>query len=135
MLLRDIQCISRNVIYLGTCTLCNKGYVGKTANFLRSRINGHRALYYKIILHNGDLNAFTNERNNDYNNDLSLAFHLFKAHNCDQRSDFNKFYNFTIIHHCSPDTLYSSEHKWIHRLRTLEPGGINSHNRFSIQVL
>ena len=125
------KCISSNVIYLASCSICNKGYVGETTNFLRTRINGHRAVYYKILVANGILY----EHNNDFENDLSLSHHLFKSHNCVQRADFNEFLKFTIIQHCSPETIDSSEHRWIHRLKTLEPGGINSVNPFGIAIL
>ena len=43
------SCISRNIIYFVTCLLCLKGYLGKTVTCLRTRINGHRALFYKVI--------------------------------------------------------------------------------------
>ena len=111
----------------------SKGYTGKTVTQLRTRINGHRALFYKIIA-DPDL-KFINRDSLKFNNDLSLAFHLYKEHGKTQRADFNSFFKFTIIQHCSPETIDASEHKWIHRLKTLEPGGINAVNPFGIPLV
>ena len=41
--------LSRNVKYLAFCSLCTKGYIGKTTTMLRSRVNGHRATHRTII--------------------------------------------------------------------------------------
>ena len=127
---KHASCISRNVIYFVTCLLCLKAYLGKTVTIIRTRINGHRALYYKIIK-----NHIKTITDNKYNDDLSLAYHLHKEHNCVNRSDFNKYYRFTIIQHCNPDSLDVAEHKAIHRWKTLEPGGINASNPFSIPLV
>ena len=130
----DIQskhgsCASRNIIYFAVCLLCAKGYTGKTTTCLRSRINGHRALYRKVLRNPEVVN------DNKFNNDLSLGYHLHKDHQCEGSDDFNKFFRFTIIHHCGSGNLDVTEHKWIHRLKTLEPGGINVVNPFGIPLI
>ena len=56
---------------------------------------------------------------NTYNNDLPLAYHLYKEHNCTKQNDLNNFYRFTIVQHCTPSDLDVAGHKWIHRLKTL----------------
>ena len=127
------SCASRNVIYFALCLLCVKGYAGKTTTCLRSRINGHRALFRKVILNPTVL--ITNETNHKFNNDLSLGYHLYKDHNINHRDDFNKYMRFTIIQHCSSSNLDVTEHKWIHRLRTLEPSGINVVNPYGIPLV
>ena len=96
---------------------------------LRSRINGHRGLFYRVLAGNIEENS-TNDSN--FNNDLSLSYHLYKAHNVDQRAGFNNFFKFTIFQHCSPGSLDAAEHKMIHKLQLLEPKGINSNNPFGI---
>jgi hypothetical protein len=129
---RHGSCISRNIIYFVTCLLCLKGYLGKTVSCLRTRINGHRALFYKVITNPSIILDLSNK----YNNDLSLGYHLHKEHNCvTDRKDFNKYFKFTIVQHCGPSSLDVTEHKWIHRLKTLEPGGINAVNPFSIPLV
>ncbi len=69
------SCISHNIIYFVTCLLCMKGYVRKTVTCLRTRVNGHRALYYRVIV--DPINTIIDSlRENKYNNDLSLGYHL-----------------------------------------------------------
>ncbi|KAK3756299.1 hypothetical protein RRG08_064785 [Elysia crispata] len=41
-ILHSLSCHSHNVIYLITCNLCNKQYVGLTSQTLRKRFNTHR---------------------------------------------------------------------------------------------
>ena len=45
------NCLSNNIIYAATCSLCpgNNVYVGKTVNKLRERLNGHRSNYYDLL--------------------------------------------------------------------------------------
>ena len=55
----DMDCGTRNVIYLISCTKCGVQYIGKTCQTLRSRFNNHRNrlqhlcdLYFYITLIN-----------------------------------------------------------------------------------
>ena len=123
------NCLSRNILYLAICQICFKGYGGKTVQPLRSRINGHRGLFYKVLAGNVDEKSINDP---NFNNDLSLSYHLFKSHNVDQRAGFNNFFKFTIFQHCSPGALDAAEHRMIHKLHLLEPQGINSVNPFRI---
>ena len=41
-ILHNLSCHSHNVIYLNTCSLCSKQYVGLTSQTLRKRFNTHR---------------------------------------------------------------------------------------------
>ena len=41
--LRNSNCQSSNLVYLITCSLCSKQYVGETGNTLRDRLNNHRS--------------------------------------------------------------------------------------------
>ena len=125
------SCISRNIIYLVLCSLCSKGYIGKTTNTLRCRVNGHRAIHRKVISSNGASIQLVRTNHQD---DLSLGYHLFKEHGSSLSTDFNNYFKFSIVQHCSPNLLDVTEHKWIHRLHTLEPGGINSMNPFAIPL-
>ena len=69
--------LSRNVKYLAFCSLCTKGYIGKTTTTLRSRVNGHRATHRKIIRTTGSVINVVRTKHQD---DLSLGYHLFKEH-------------------------------------------------------
>ena len=42
-ILENCNCNSQNLIYLITCSLCFKQYVGETGNQLRNRLNNHRS--------------------------------------------------------------------------------------------
>ena len=124
------SCSTYNVIYIFMCKLCIKKYVGRTVQFLRSRINGHRSKFYSL-LNNPDL-RFNNSGDDDM---YSLGIHLIDEHGCNDRGDFNKYYEVFIIMNCSPATLEVNEHKFIQRLKTLKPFGINSVDPFGIPLL
>ena len=102
-------------------------------------MNGHRALYKKIIkLIKANENAISlksTDKKSDHQNDISLGYHLCKSHGCREKGDFNKHFRFTILQHCSPGLLDIVEHKTIHKLKTLEPWGINSVNPFGIPII
>ena len=102
-------------------------------------MNGHRALYKKIIkLIKANENAIslkTTDKKSAHQNDISLGYHLCKNHGCHEKGDFNKYFRFTILQHCSPGLLDIVEHKTIHKLKTLEPWGINSVNPFGIPII
>jgi hypothetical protein len=42
-ILKNCNCLSSNLIYLITCSLCAQQYVGETGNSLRDRLNNHRS--------------------------------------------------------------------------------------------
>ena len=78
----------------------------------------------------------TKEYKDDENLDTySLGEHLIDEHNCKLRSDFNDFYEIFILMNSSPTTLEINEHKFIHKLKTLKPFGINSSDPFGIPIL
>ena len=47
ILKHHIHCNSENVIYIITCSLCNKQYTGQTSTKLRTRINNHKSAVRK----------------------------------------------------------------------------------------
>ena len=78
---RDVAPVS-----LGTsiilCFLCLNDCQGKTVSCSRTRVNGNRAFYYRVLVDPIKTvinNLFTE---NKYNNDLSLGYHLHKEHHC-----------------------------------------------------
>ena len=112
------------------CKLCDKNYIGRTTRMLRCRVNEHRAMFYKLL--------------NDPNVDLSmsndpdsycLGKHLIDDHGRLSRSDFNDSYQIFILLNSSPRSLDINEHKWIQRLKTIKPFGINSVDPFGIPLL
>ena len=112
------------------CKLCNKNYIGRTTRFLRQRVNEHRAMFYKLL---SDPQAdLLNPNDHD---GYSLGRHLIDDHCCSDRNDFNNSYQIFILLNSSPRTLDINEHKWIQRLKTIKPFGINSVDPFGIPFL
>jgi len=102
--------------------------VGRTVQQLRARVNEHRAHYYKLISNP----TFCPEESDD---GYSLAKHLIEHHNKKDRTDFNQCYNVMILCNSSPKTLDIDEHKYIQKLRTIRPYGLNAVDPFGIPLL
>ena len=118
-------CLSYNIIYLVQCSICAKGYVGRTSRSLRVRTGEHRTKFYKLL--NGS-------KVDEMNDEFSLGLHLLE-HGFKNKTDFNKIYNVSIIDNASPKTLEVREHKFIQLLKTLRPLGINTVNPFGLPLL
>ena len=62
------NCKTKNIIYLVTCKLCTKPYIGRTVDNLTKRMSGHRRCFYRVL---------NNEEDIDYSkDDYSLGLHL-----------------------------------------------------------
>ncbi len=81
--------------------------------------------YYKIV--KGD--------NFDIDSDeFALGHHLYE-HGYNDRKDFNRVFRVCILEICSPKVLEVKEHKYIHKLNSLIPEGINLSNPSAIPLL
>ena len=121
------NCKTRMVIYLVTCKLCSKPYIGRTVQILCDRMSGHRGCFYKVLEKHEDVDI-----NSD---DYSLGLHIANEHGCSDRGDFNRLYNIQILENCSPSTLEKKEHCYIHKYNTLFPIGLNKMNPFGLPIL
>ena len=65
----------------------------------------------------------------------SLGAHLIDEHNANNRIFFNNTYRIFILMNSSPGSLELNEHKYIHKLKTIKPFGINSDDPFGIPLL
>ena len=122
------QCTSRCLIYHASCSICNKRYVGKTVQPLNKRVNGHRSNFYSCLSYRGDRRDLDDD-------DHLLGLHLYFQHGIRGRRGFNDTYQFTILENCNPMSIDLKEHLWIHRLRTVKPYGLNSHDPFGIPLI
>jgi len=124
------DCSSYNIVYIFMCKLCIKKYVGRTVQYLRTRVTQHRHKYYRLL---EDPSIIFNNSGDD--DSYSLGAHLIDEHGCKERADFNKFYSVFILLNSSPSNLEVNEHRLIQRLKTLKPFGINSVDPFGIPLL
>ena len=123
------SCTSRMLIYHANCMICNKCYVGKTVQILGDRINGHRSKFYSC------LRGVMEDKNGGDDDEFILGRHLLLYHNLQTSGAFNENYQFTILEHCSPFNLDLNEHKWIQRLKSIKPFGLNSHDPFGTPLI
>ena len=120
------------------CTLCDKPYVDRTVNPLNIRTNQHRSAFYRVLSahKNGKLVKSDLELDNESDDIYSLGMHIVIDHKLSEKGDFDKFYRVLILSsNSSPSSLEVKEHKFIHRLNSLRPNGINRANPFSIPPL
>ena len=115
--LKSVNCQSSNLIYAITCNNCGIQYVGQTKNRLMTRFQGH-------------FNDITHDR------DTTVARHLNRCETRLQNHQTHKTtgqFNITILSFipAPPDTVESKLHRdkeekrWMHRLTTIMPSGLN----------
>ena len=121
------NCKTKNIIYLVTCRLCQKPYIGRTVQPLCDRMSGHRACFYKVLRKHNDVDASSD--------DYSLGLHIANDHGCIDQGDFNRLYQVQIMENCSPSSLEKKEHCYIHKYNTLFPIGLNKTNPFGLPIL
>ena len=132
------NCTTYNIVYLFICTLCDKPYVGRTVNPLNIRTNQHRSAFYRVLSahRNGKLVISDLELDNESEDIYSLGMNIVIDYNLNEKGDFDKFYRVLILSsNSSPSSLEVKEHKFIHRLNSLRPSGINRANPFRIPPL
>ena len=109
--LKHVNCQSSNLIYLITCDGCGIQYVGQTKNRLLTRFQGH-------------FNDIEHDR------DITVARHLNR---CLSNSINNTTFKITILSFINspPDSTNSKllrdkeEKRWMRRLTTIMPSGLN----------
>ena len=95
---------------------------------LRARVNQHRAYYYKLVANP----ALSPDDNDD---GFSLGKHLVECHKMSRWEDFNRCYKVFVLCNSTPKSLEVDEHRFIQKLRTLRPFGLNAVDPFGIPLL
>ena len=96
------------MVYLITCNACLVSYVGETGNQLRTRLNNHRS----------DIR---------HNNDTQVARHFNEAGHSHADLRITMLESGPFSDDTSLETIYrrNCASKWITRLKTRQPGGLN----------
>ena len=118
-ILHNLNCKSRNTIYLGHCILCEKNqYIGKSEPPAHLRFNTHR---------------------HDVNGDNGCSF---DKHFALPGHNFDKHARFTLIEQINSSGLSKLETRqllenredyWMKRLKTIHPQGQNDHLKLSLR--
>ena len=107
----SFNCTSENVIYLFTCMICGKQYVGSTTTKFRLRFNQYKSNMTKYL--KGQRGAKVKQEK------------LFE-HFCTENHDRTlKSMKVQIIDHCDPQDQEKREFFWEHTLDTHYPKGLN----------
>ena len=122
------SCKSNNIVYCVRCTLCSSYncYVGKTVTALHERMSQHRSSFIALM------KKLKRDRNNvnllEIDDEQILGAHLFSKHNKRNAHDFNTCYVVDILSHCNPCDIRITEQRYIDKLKTLTPYGLNQCN-------
>ena len=75
------------------------------------------------------------ELDNESDDIYSLGIHIMIDHKLSEKGDFDKFYRVLILSsNSSPSSQEVKKHKFIHRLNSLRPSGINRANPFTKRI-
>ena len=130
--LSEGNCKSYNICYLARCKICEKPYTGRTVEQMNKRINGHR-YYYKEIIKRAAAGTL---QELDTNSDLyMLGMHLHFDHGLTDPNAFDSNMEFGILDIVNPADIDAKEYKWMHKLNTFQPVGINIEYPFGIPYL
>ena len=105
----NLDCSSRGIIYLASCDLCNKQYVGQTENPLRQRWARHK----HDIANNIHSNALA--KHNEEEHQLQSTFHVIPIEKVPHQGSRELDRKFRL----------EREQFWIDKLGTFTPHGLN----------
>ena len=97
---------------------------------MHGRVSGHRHCYYDILK-----KVAANEPP-DFDSDLySLGIHLHFEHGFTDPGAFNRYFKFGILEVVNPGDIEKKEFKWMHKLNSFQPHGINVEYPFGIPYI
>ena len=126
-------CKTYNICYLAKCKICDKSYTGRTVDPLHKRINGHRQHYREVLKESEEKNSLDEiDENKDK---YMLGLHLHLEHGFTDPDAFDQHLKFGIIDITNPTDIEKKEYRWMHKLNTFQPTGINTEYPFGIPLL
>ena len=109
----ETNCTSKLVVYAIRCISCNMLYVGKSVD-IRKRMNNHKS-------------ALRRYSENSVKTECYLLYEHLKSCSSSQ-------FNFQILEKLSRENMLDDcERKWIWKLKTVNPHGLNVDDGFSVQ--
>ena len=103
-----LNCSEKCLVYLLTCPVCLKQYVGQTVDEFRNRWNNYKSNDRKYL-----------------NRPLCFQEHIFEHFNGDGHSGFSEKISITFIDKTDPLSPEKLENYWIQKLKTMVPWGLN----------
>ena len=121
-----IDCTTRSLIYILTCTVCRKQYVGSSSKDLRARLEDHRSMARQGRGTSADVHAFYEHTKNRANIPKDKRCKIEKNQGAiSARDDPMKIYELIGIEIVKPHKLGERESHWIRELETAIPHGLN----------
>ena len=112
----NLNCNSKNVVYLITCKKCGIQYVGSTTTAFRTRFNNHKSRVNAHV----NLSSGSKEKDDVLYRHFHSKGHFGLEHMSIQLIDWVK----------GERELRDKEGQWIYKLRTLIPHGLNDNDGF-----
>ena len=104
----EFNCNQSSLIYLLTCKICRKQYVGQTVDIFRSRWNNYKSNDRKYLV-----------------GDPCMQEHIFEHFNSEGHTGFLENVSVTFIDKTDSQNPEKRENYWIHTLKTMVPWGLN----------
>ena len=104
----EFNCNGSSLIYLLTCKICLKQYVGQTVHIFRSRWNNYKSNDRKYLV-----------------GDPCMQEHIFEHFNNGGHTGFLENVSVTFIDKTDLQNPEKRENYWIHTLKTMVPWGLN----------
>ena len=104
----EFNCNESSLIYLITCKICRKQYVGQTVDIFCNRWNNYKSNDRKYLA-----------------GDPCTQEHIFEHFNSEGNTGFLENVSVTFIDKTNSQNLEKGENYWIHTLKTMVPLGLN----------
>ena len=104
----EFNCNESSLIYLLTCKICRKQYVGQTVDIFRSRWNNYESNDRKYLV-----------------GDPCMQEHIFEHFNSKGHTRFLENVSVTSIDKTDTQNPEKRGNYWIHTLKTVVPWGLN----------